>query len=486
MTTFLESLVNTGCPPELAQILSDQYASGSLVRTDGQIAWDVDAQGDFVQNATYGGSIELTKNNTSVGEPAATSVAAAGTTITDATDLTKAHSNVTTAAAGTGVQLWDAPLGSTLTVRNESSVFAPLNVYPPSASISINSRSNGTPYVLSYGECGQFTKVSSVLWIAQVGINQEVSNAVAAAGTTIADATDLGNPVNNVTTVASGSGVQLYEAAIGTAIYIRNGGANPLNVYPPTASGTINGGSAGAAFIVNNGDSAIFNKVTATVWIAEYCRGWNATTSISAAGTTVADATQLTTVLNSVSTVAAGAGVKLYSGAIGTFIIVRNANSSTPLLCYPPVVGDSIAGFSAGAAITINPLDTVIFGKVSATLWNPYYCPMVAAPSVVTGITAAGTTVADATQLTGMFNNVTTVGANTGVKLWNAGIGTTVRVINNGANDLEVYPQDGSGTINAAGAGNGITLAAATDVMGVFTKVTSTAWYGYVVACPAT
>jgi hypothetical protein len=50
----------------------------------GQLAWDVDAQGDFVQQATYGGSIELSNASTAVAEPVDAAVTALGSTISDA------------------------------------------------------------------------------------------------------------------------------------------------------------------------------------------------------------------------------------------------------------------------------------------------------------------------------------------------------------------------------------------------------------------
>jgi hypothetical protein len=106
--------------------------------------------------------------------------------------------------------------------------------------------------------------------------------------------------------------------------------------------------------------------------------------------------------------------------------------------------------------------------------------------TVVTGITAAGTTVADATALTGGVNVVTTAAASTGVKLPAAANGATIRVQNLGANDLEVYPPDASGVINGAAAGAGITLAAATDVIGTFTKISTNLWMASVAAGPTT
>lgn len=107
--------------------------------------------------------------------------------------------------------------------------------------------------------------------------------------------------------------------------------------------------------------------------------------------------------------------------------------------------------------------------------------------SVATTATAAGTTVADATALTAAVTKVTTAAASTGVKLpSDTPVGGYCFVQNGGANDLEVYPPDSSSTINAAAAGAGLTLAAATDVALFAVRISATAWLGFVVACPAT
>jgi hypothetical protein len=106
--------------------------------------------------------------------------------------------------------------------------------------------------------------------------------------------------------------------------------------------------------------------------------------------------------------------------------------------------------------------------------------------SVATGISAAGTTIADATQLAAAMNEVTTVASGTGVKLPVAAVGATIVVQNLGANNLEVYPPNGSGVINGAAAGGAITLAAATDDIGVFRKTATNKWSATVSAGPAT
>lgn len=74
------------------------------------------------------------------------------------------------------------------------------------------------------------------------------ASGLTATGSALADALQLNAAMNFVDTVAASTGVKLPpKAAAGTVITVFNRGANALAVYPATATGTINGGSAGAA-----------------------------------------------------------------------------------------------------------------------------------------------------------------------------------------------------------------------------------------------
>jgi hypothetical protein len=68
-------------------------------------------------------------------------------------------------------------------------------------------------------------------------------------------------------------------------------------------------------------------------------------------------------------------------------------------------------------------------------------------------VTAAGTSAGNATELTHVYNNVSTVGSGEGVKLPPTEMGETIIVRNGGANQLTVYPYDAGSTINNAGTG---------------------------------
>lgn len=86
--------------------------------------------------------------------------------------------------------------------------------------------------------------------------------------------------------------------------------------------------------------------------------------------------------------------------------------------------------------------------------------------SVERAITATGTTIADAYQLSAGYSWISTAALSTGVKLPelnSALIGTRIKVRNNGANTVNVYPVAGQ-SINGGSAGAAVTLATNTSV----------------------
>lgn len=94
--------------------------------------------------------------------------------------------------------------------------------------------------------------------------------------------------------------------------------------------------------------------------------------------------------------------------------------------------------------------------------------------SVATGITAAGTVITDATDLSAEYNVIGTAAASTGVQLPDWPIGTVIYVKNSGANTVNVFPHSATGNINSAGAGTAQTIA--TTKKGRFIRVSSTDW----------
>lgn len=94
---------------------------------------------------------------------------------------------------------------------------------------------------------------------------------------------------------------------------------------------------------------------------------------------------------------------------------------------------------------------------------------------VTDGITAAGTTNADATQLNSAINRVTTTALNTGVRLMLPESGSMVVVINSGANALLVYPGTGA-QINALTATTG-GFSVAAGGRALFVGTSSANWF---------
>lgn len=102
------------------------------------------------------------------------------------------------------------------------------------------------------------TSVGTLTGLAVSGyIQKSVGTAISAAGTTLGTATVLTHEINDVTTVASGTGVAL-PSSVGTTFIVMNHGANALLVYPTTTSGVIDSGAAGAGLSLPVGAKIMF------------------------------------------------------------------------------------------------------------------------------------------------------------------------------------------------------------------------------------
>jgi hypothetical protein len=104
---------------------------------------------------------------------------------------------------------------------------------------------------------------SGVSQLSTVSICGDGTAAVTAAGTSAGNATALTYVYNNVTTTASGAGVKLPPTEMGETIIVRNGGANPLKVYPYDTNSSINSAGFGT---INANCSAMFYAVSNTLW----------------------------------------------------------------------------------------------------------------------------------------------------------------------------------------------------------------------------
>lgn len=80
---------------------------------------------------------------------------------------------------------------------------------------------------------------------------RSVATGLTATGTVIGDALQLTAFISLVGTTALSTGVKLPPNwPIGQWGFVYNGGANPLNLFPPTATIKINGGTDGAAVTI--------------------------------------------------------------------------------------------------------------------------------------------------------------------------------------------------------------------------------------------
>lgn len=151
--------------------------------------------------------------------------------------------------------------------------------------------------------------------------------------------------------------------------------------------------------------------------------------------------------------------VQVFTGGVGN-------GANAPLLLFANNLNRWSVDTTGNFAQNATNGGSIILGNANTSVRQP------------TGgsISAAGSVIGDATQLVAVYNQVTTVGAGQGVKLWDAGNGTALFVQNLGANDLELYPPDASSVFNSAAAGSPITLAAATNQIAVCFKIAANTW----------
>jgi hypothetical protein len=108
-----------------------------------------------------------------------------------------------------------------------------------------------------------------------------------------------------------------------------------------------------------------------------------------------------------------------------------------------------------------------------APLASPAFTGYVAF-SGASGLTAAGTTLGTALALTKQENFVTTVASGTGVALPNAANYQPIRIVNRGANTLNIWPFSATDQIEATTAGTAATLASAATA--VFERDATNHW----------
>ena len=89
-------------------------------------------------------------------------------------------------------------------------------------------------------------------------------------------------------------------------------------------------------------------------------------TSVSAAGTVIGDATDLTADVSVLDSVASGAGVQLYDMEIGDSQEVYN-DTTTECLVYPPIATSGINQIPVGSAMVLPGKTSCVYRKLTVT-----------------------------------------------------------------------------------------------------------------------
>ena len=90
----------------------------------------------------------------------------------------------------------------------------------------------------------------------------------------------------------------------------------------------------------------------------------------------------------------------------------------------------------------------------------------------VDGLTATGSTRANALQLNKIYNSVDTAAAGTGVLLPPTQMGATIYIANSGASTIKVYPYEAATTVNQT-----TSASIPKDHTSIFFAVTNAMWY---------
>lgn len=225
-----------------------------------------------------------------------------------------------------------------------------------------------------------------------VAICGDGSTGLTASGTSSSTAYQINKIYNNFTTVASGTGVKLPSTEAGEVIYVTNGGANVLSVYPYEATTTIDGGVPAT---VNAGCSAIFFAVTNSSW--QELQGYNSAVPILHYGSFYDSTTQNAAAINTAyamvfGTTGAANGVsigsptsRVYVANTGVYNIQfsaqldKTAGSLGNIYIWLDINGTTVAnsagvvaiqGTSAEAVATWNYVVLLTAGQYFRLMWS--------------------------------------------------------------------------------------------------------------------
>lgn len=225
---------------------------------------------------------------------------------------------------------------------------------------------SSTTLSLSYFDPTSGTQIS-------IGDAQSVSSLTAHSGGGQGSATQLAQGFNEVTVVAAGGdSVKLPLAAEGLTVFVKNDGANAMDVFPGSAD-TIDDGTVNVAVSIKPGVSASFRAVSAVNWESSI-QGNQATTSY----------------LGTISELVTGAGITASQSVIqkhSTFAV----NISATVAAASFAIGYFTSTSAAPVTLTLDTATAIAtaIGAVQGTMID-FYVDNTAGANTVTVALGAG------------------------------------------------------------------------------------------------
>lgn len=283
------------------------------------------------------------------------------------------------------------------------------------------------PVNISGGTISGVTQSASVIAADNAFVT---SDSVGAAGTNQSTATALDPAASryNVSTVASGAGIALPACLDGRVDkFIRNSGANTLNVYTNAgvATDTINGKSASSAVTVAAGTGVWFSCITSGRWHASIGADPTGTGSPVLSNNPALVTPNLGTPSAATLTNAAGLPISTGVSGLGSGVAGALANATNTSGGFPTADanGKFIAGTGTG---TIRPSGTLcMYSDDTAVAANTTYVTTSACNIPANTLVRAGD------RLT--IRLVMTFGATAGTKIYECQIGYTSFTASSGA-----------------------------------------------------
>lgn len=353
--------------------------------------------------------------------------------------------SVALAANGSGIGITGGPITSNGTIQITNTGVTRINA---GTGINISGSTGNITIASSIVSTGTVTRVD----ITSTTLNV-VNSPITGSGTI---RIDIPNNISLAGNLSVNNSTQLSNTAINGALYLNwlaaNGSPNIGTAILPGNTGVYDIGSSSAKFR----DSWFTGNVNATKFVG------NITGSVDG--------------IIGTNTPANGTFTNV---SVGTALLVTGNISATGNLVAgniksnnsANIIGNLVAGnittagnitVTAGNVNFVNILatgDATLVGNVSGNIVNGnlIVANNFVAQSVSANVTASGSSITDATPLTSYLNIVNTVPSSAGVKLPNAVIGTSVKVINNSANALNIFPS-ANATINSLSANLALTI----------------------------